>query len=395
MSGARPAGPVLPLFARAPGKINLGLFVGPTRADGRHELVSVMQSISLADELTLDLAGAPGSGSRPGVQSGSRLGADGSAPAAGSADVVVCPGVPGPAAQNLAAVALAAFRAATGWRAPPLELRIDKRVPVAAGLGGGSGDAAATLRLAARASGLGEGALLRALARELGADVPAQVRPGRWLASGAGESLLALPDPRVPFGVLLLPGAGELSTAAVYAQADRIAPPRARGALRERHRALESALGDGAVLPPAELLGNDLQEAARSLCPEIDGALAQARGAGAEVVLVSGSGPTVLGLFGGPEGPARARAAAPGLAASAAPPASRPRSRRSLSEKALRRRCAGVVRAAEWRGADASRAIRRRPPRASQSPARDEQDGHRRTWWRPALGCSAWRCSWA
>src|ERR1700733_6048404 len=150
----------LPLHALAPAKINLGLFVGPTRADGRHELTTVMQSISLADELTLQAAPAPDA----------------------SGDVVVCPGVPGPPSENLAAAALAAFRAATGWDAPPLQLHIVKRVPVAAGLGGGSGDAAATLRLAATASGLGDHALLGEIARALGADVPAQVQPGRWLA---------------------------------------------------------------------------------------------------------------------------------------------------------------------------------------------------------------------
>ena len=102
-------------------------------------------------------------------------------------------------------------------------------MPVAAGLGGGSGDAAAALRLAAAASGLGDERLLLELAAELGADVPAQVRPGRWLASGAGERLQALPDPSAPFGVLVLPVAARLSTAAVYEQADRMGIARAPG----------------------------------------------------------------------------------------------------------------------------------------------------------------------
>jgi 4-diphosphocytidyl-2-C-methyl-D-erythritol kinase len=306
MSGApRAGGMELPLAARAPAKINLGLFLGPTREDGRHELVSVMQSLTLADELTLGPAPTGGGPGRSGEQATSAQGGD----------AVICPGVPGPAAQNLAAAALAAFRAATGWEGPRLELRIDKRVPVAAGLGGGSGDAAAALRLAAQASGLGEEPLLLELARGLGADVPAQVRPGRWLARGAGELLEALPDPRDSFGVLVLPGPSGLSTAAVYAQADRMARPRERTELDELHGALAQALGDGAALPPVGLLGNDLQEAARALCPEIDTALEQARAAGAEVALVSGSGPTVLGLFAGADGPVRARAAAGALAA--------------------------------------------------------------------------------
>lgn len=284
----------LPLHALAPAKINLGLFVGPTRADGRHELTTVMQSISLADELTLQAALDPGGG-----------------------DVVVCPGLgdpPPPPAENLAAAALAAFRAAAGWDAPPLQLHILKRVPVAAGLGGGSGDAAATLRLAAAASGLGDHALLEKIACTLGADVPAQVLPGRWLARGAGEELQALPDPVVSLGVLVLPVAHALSTAAVYAQADRMGPVREPAELEEAHRALADALADGSPLPPPELMCNDLEGAARALCPEIDVALGELRATDPDAALVSGSGPTVLGLFAGSRGPARARAAARALA---------------------------------------------------------------------------------
>jgi 4-diphosphocytidyl-2-C-methyl-D-erythritol kinase len=262
--------------ALAPAKVNLGLFVGPVRAsDGRHELVSVMQSISLADELTLEPA-----------------------PAGSERDEIVCPGVPVPAEQNLAAAALRAFRASTGWQAPPLRLSIAKRIPVAAGLGGGSADAAAALRLARHASGLGDERLLRTLAAELGADVPAQVAPGRWLASGAGERLQELAPARSPFGVLVLALETALSTAAVYMEADRLGQLRTHAALRERRLELSAALDHGAALPAAtELLHNDLQRAAVSLCPQIAGALAQARGAGAELALVSGSGPTVLGLF--------------------------------------------------------------------------------------------------
>jgi 4-diphosphocytidyl-2-C-methyl-D-erythritol kinase len=282
----------LPLTALAPAKINLGLFVGPVRADGRHEIVTVMQSISLADSLAL--AAAPEGSVR---------------------DEVLCPSVPGPAEENLAARALAAFRAAVAWDAPPLRLSILKRVPVAAGLGGGSGDAAAALRLAAAASGLGDGALLDQLARTLGADVPAQVRPGRFLARGAGELLQALPDPGASLGVLVLPVARPLSTAAVYAEADRLGSPRGAAELEEFAGALADALASGAPLPPGELLHNDLAPAARKLCPEIDAALREARAAGAEETLLSGSGPTVLGLFAGPDGPARAAAAARALGA--------------------------------------------------------------------------------
>ncbi len=213
---------------------------------------------------------------------------------------MLCPGVAGPQEQNLAARALRAFREATGWDAPPLRLSVRKRIPVAAGLGGGSADAAAALRLARHASGLGEERLLLELAAALGADVPAQVTPGRWLASGAGERLQALADPRAGLGLLLLPGVEGLSTAAVYAEADRLGSARPAGALLEHEEALKAALERGAPLPPAtELLHNDLQRAAVSLRPEIVEALREARGAGADIELLSGSGPTVIGLFAG------------------------------------------------------------------------------------------------
>lgn len=285
----------LPLRALAPAKINLGLFVGPRRPDdGRHQLASVMQSITLADELTLELL--------PGAR-------------AGAEDAVVCPGVPGAPGENLAARALRLFREATRWDAPPLRLGIHKRIPLAAGLGGGSADAAAALRLAHHASGLGSRELLLELAAQLGADVPAQIAPGRWLATGAGERLRVLPPPSHPFGVLLLPLASELSTAAVYARADELGAPRGARQLAETARTLEVAFELSAAVPDArELLHNDLQAAAISLCPSIEPALCQARDAGADVAFVSGSGPTVVGLFLRANGPGRAQRAVDGLA---------------------------------------------------------------------------------
>lgn len=262
--------------ALAPAKVNLGLFLGPTRqSDARHELASVMQSISLADEVALEVA-----------------------PAGLAEDEIVCPGVPGPPEANLAARALAAFRERVGWRDPPVRVSIEKRIPVAGGLAGGSADAAATLRLAGLASGLGDERVLRELAGELGADVPAQVSPGRWLATGAGERLRELAAPRVPLGLLVLALDAELSTAAVYAHADRLGLPRTRSELARLERELEASFGDGAAIPPtAGLLHNDLQRAAVSLCPEIECSLEQAREAGADLAFLSGSGPTVVGLF--------------------------------------------------------------------------------------------------
>jgi 4-diphosphocytidyl-2-C-methyl-D-erythritol kinase len=274
------------LQALAPAKVNLGLFVGPLRADGRHELVSVMQSISLADRLTLEPA--------PDCRG----------------DLLTCPGVEGPAAENLAMRALIAFREATGWDAGAVRIGIEKRVPLAAGLGGGSADAAAVLRLAALASGLGEEELLQRLAGELGADVPAQVRPGRWLAQGAGERLRALPEGSPPFGVLVLPARQQLLTAAVYGELDRGRGARGAAELADLAVSLECHLAEGEQLPPTRLLANDLQRPALALCPSIEGMLGRARRAGADLSMLSGSGPTVLGLFGGADGPARARHAA-------------------------------------------------------------------------------------
>lgn len=277
------------LHAFAPGKVNLCLFVGPVRRDGRHEIVSLVESLSLADDVTLGSAGA-----------GARC------------DEVACPGIEGP---NLAAGALAAFRAATGWDAPAQRLEIVKRVPVAAGMGGGSADAAAALRLVARASGRsGDAAELRRLAAGLGADVPAQVVPGLSLVGGAGEDVVPVAD-RAPHGVLVLPCGETLNTPDVYAEADHLGSPRTSEALASRRRTLTAALEAGDVLPP-EFIVNDLEPAARSLCPAIEAGLAAARAAGADQALVSGSGPTVVGLFWGAEGPGAAAAAAAGLAAS-------------------------------------------------------------------------------
>lgn len=237
----------------APAKVNLSLLVGPVREDGRHELVSLMQSIELCDSLEL---------------------------ADGERDEVLCPDVEGP---NLAAAALAAFREATGWAGPPQRIEIAKRIPVAAGMAGGSADAAATLRLLARRAAVDDGELLLRLAAQLGSDVPSQLLPGRCVVRGGGELVVRLGDDE-PFGVLVLPSHAALSTAAVYREADRLGLPRSAEEL--------------AALDPIAMVGvNDLQQAAISLEPSIERALERARGAGAHTAMVCGSGPTVVGLF--------------------------------------------------------------------------------------------------
>jgi 4-diphosphocytidyl-2-C-methyl-D-erythritol kinase len=276
------------LSARAPGKVNLCLFVGTPRADGLHPLVSVVQPVTLADELVL----GPGDGE----------------------DAVVCPGVEG---ENLAARALAGFRAGTGWDGPPVRVTIEKRVPVAAGMGGGSGDAAAALRLAAAASGL---RIPPELPMALGADVPSQLDPGRVLMTGAGEHVERLPAGPAS-GLVVVPLDAALSTPAVYAAFDALGLGRPPEELAELEREVRRAARNGAL--PDALVVNDLEAAARHLCPAIDRVLALLRDHGAAPALVSGSGPTVFGLTpdaaGAEQAAAAIRAAGHPRAVAAAP----------------------------------------------------------------------------
>ena len=297
----------LPLTARAPGKVNLCLFVGAPRADGLHPLVSLVQPVSLADEVRLEPGEGEGEGGRrvrAQGEGGRGLGAEGESGRGGGgrgADVVSCPGVAG---ENLAARALAGFRAGTGWNAPPLRLAIAKRVPVAAGMGGGSGDAAATLRLLEAASGL---AVPPGLPMALGADVPSQLEPRRVLMTGAGEHVAPLPA-RTPAALVIVPLDAALSTPAVYRAFDELGLGRPPDELRELEREVRAAVAGGEPLP-AELAVNDLEPAARSLCPAVDAALAAVRAQGAGTALVSGSGPTVFGTFRSAEAAERAAAA--------------------------------------------------------------------------------------
>ncbi len=259
---------VLTTEARA--KINLCLFVGPRRGDGRHEVVTLMDSLTLCDQVRME-TDAPGA----------------------IEDEVLCRGVEGP---NLAAVALRAFREMTGWNGPPVRLEIDKRIPVAGGMGGGSADAAATLRLASQAAGVGDRRLLEEIGSTLGADVASQVRGGLVLATGEGSRLRPL-DVSLPYSVVVMPIDVRLSTADVYAEADRLGLARETLDLARSLTRVQAALSAETIL---EHLHNDLQDAARSLCPQIDEALEAVLAAGADHALVSGSGPTVVGVFAGP-----------------------------------------------------------------------------------------------
>ncbi|HEU5105272.1 MAG TPA: hypothetical protein VFU11_05480 [Solirubrobacterales bacterium] len=249
------------MLIHAPAKLNLCLYLGAAREDGLHDLCSLFEPLALADLIEVTPA---------------------------ERDEVVCPGVEG---ENLAARALAGLRE-RGWEREPLRIEIEKRVPVAAGLGGGSGDAAAVLRLAA-----GEVADLPALAMELGADVPSQLRPSLALVRGAGEMIEPLPEP-AEHAAVLLPGGGGLSTAAVFAEADRLGLGRSSAELDELAAQLRALAGAGASpLSYPDLLVNDLEPAALSLRPDIGEALEVLRAAGAPKAILSGSGPTAVGLF--------------------------------------------------------------------------------------------------
>jgi 4-diphosphocytidyl-2-C-methyl-D-erythritol kinase len=268
----------------APAKVNLSLFLGPLRGDGRHELVTLFQTVSLADSLAV---------------SDSRSGRD----------EVVCAGVEGP---NLVADALAGLRAA-GWKAPAVRVDIVKRIPVAAGMGGGSADAAALLRYAPTLAAVSDQAVAQ-LAAQLGADVPSQLHPGGVLGTGAGDVLSPV-SALAEHALLVLPQDFGLATAEVYREADRLSLPRAASELDRLRGELEGWLAEPSQPPPEPLIVNDLQPAAVSLRPEIEAGLELMREVGAHHALVCGSGPTVIGVFWGPTAVVHARAAAEGLRA--------------------------------------------------------------------------------
>lgn len=263
----------------APAKVNLVLHVGPRGADGLHELCSLFASIDLADELLVE-------------------------PLESGRDEVDCePPVEGP---NLALAALARYRETVG-SLPPLRVRIVKRIPVAAGLAGGSADAAAALRAANRLAGSPLGpAALRALAVQLGSDVPSQVEPAHALVAGTGEQVARVELP--PMAFVLVPSDRGLSTAEVYAEADRIAATRERLDPAALRALVEEAAG---IADLATSMENDLQAAALSLRPELAEVRAALVERGALAALVSGSGPTVFGVFADPADAERAAQAIP------------------------------------------------------------------------------------
>lgn len=253
------------LRAYAYAKVNLYLSVVGRRSDGYHEIETVFQSVDLADELFFE---------------------------ASEHVEVVCslPALSGPG--NLAQVAAEQLRAAAGVTSGA-RITIDKRIPIAAGLAGGSANAAATLvglnslwRL-----GLGEDAL-RSIGSRIGADVPFCVMGGTAFGAGSGTALSKMP----PFGhgpIVLAKASGQLLAADVYAAYDKnpAQPKRSVAALR----AFLDVQGEGDVCP---MLENALEPAVVRLLPGVGRIRDAALAAGAHCALVSGSGPTVFAVCG-------------------------------------------------------------------------------------------------
>lgn len=252
---------------RAPGKVNLYLSVGDRRADGYHELATVFHAVSLADDVTLRDAD---------VLSLLVVGE--------GADSV-------PTDESNLAWQAAELMADHVRRAPDVAITLDKSIPVAGGMAGGSADAAAVLVGLNELWGLGVPRRdLHAMAAELGSDVPFALHGGTALGTGRGEELTTVLA-RSTFHWVLAFGARGLSTARVYAEIDKLRaagnPPR-----MEDPEPLLSALSAGDPHRLAPLLGNDLQPAALSLEPELRRTLRAGTEAGALAGLVSGSGPT-------------------------------------------------------------------------------------------------------
>jgi 4-diphosphocytidyl-2-C-methyl-D-erythritol kinase len=270
-----------PAAVAAPAKINFGLRVVGRRVDGYHELDSVFLPLDLVDEVWLEPA--PG---------GLALALAGDAPGVPEDD------------RNLAVRAARAFAEAAGLGADPdLRLGLRKSIPAAAGLGGGSSDAGAVLRaLAALHPGRVAPERLRALALGLGADVPFFLDPRPARVTGVGERIEPLAG--VPALWLLLASPGlPLATAEVYRAFDALAPaltPADPASTVRALRALAEAGGDPARLPRGVLeaaLRNDLEPSAARLCPPVPRLRARLGALGAPGVGLSGSGPTLYGVF--------------------------------------------------------------------------------------------------
>lgn len=257
-----------------PAKINLRLAVGPVRADGYHEVVTVYCSVSLYDRLRASTAGEI------------------------TVEVVGPQAALVPLDGSNLAVRAARLLAERAGVASGARLWIDKGIPVAGGMAGGSADAAAALLACHRLWDLDlDRDELLGIAAELGSDVPFALHGFLAVGTGRGERLRPL-EAAARLHWVVVPSGGEgLSTPAVYAACDRIReetgwtpePPRADDDL-------VGALREGDVPGVARALANDLEPAALRLNPALARTLDAGRAAGALAAMVSGSGPTCLFL---------------------------------------------------------------------------------------------------
>ena len=242
-------------------KLNLTLEVLRKRGDGYHEVASIMQTLELADTLTIEPADS--------------LRLSCSIPELDSPD-------------NLALKAAKLLLARTGVnRGAGIDIR--KRIPVAAGLGGGSADAAAALVGLNRLWGLElPNDSLRRIGAELGSDVPFLIEGGTATALGRGERVRHLPTPRLPWIVIAFPKTDlPDKTAAMYRA---LTPDNfTRGALTLK---LEARIGNGGDVPP-QLLFNTFDSVARNVMPDVDRCWKDMYAAGAREIHVSGSGPAL------------------------------------------------------------------------------------------------------
>lgn len=259
---------------RAPGKINLYLAVGDRRDDGYHELTTVFHAVSLVDEVT--------------VRNADVLSLELSGEGAGQLPVDE---------RNLAWRAAELMADHVG-RAPDVSIAIDKSIPVAGGMGGGSADAAAVLVAINALWELGVPRRdLHTLAAKLGSDVPFALHGGTALGTGRGEELATVLA-RNTFHWVLAFAEGGLSTPAVFTELDRLRRGEHRGVGDGRTGArlepgpMLAALAAGDPKQLAPLLGNEMQAAALSIDPALRRVLRAGAEAGALAGIVSGSGPT-------------------------------------------------------------------------------------------------------
>lgn len=251
------------LLVTANAKVNLALEVLGRRADGYHEIVTVMQAVDLCDRLTLENA-----------ETIELSIGDAALPADGS---------------NLAWRAAVALAEAAGVRRG-VRIVIDKRIPAAAGLGGGSSDAAATLAGLNRLWGLRwPGGRLAEVAAGVGSDVPFFLRGGTAMATGRGEKVE--PIPGMPLALVLVNPKVTSSTADMYA---RMTPAMYTDGARARE--LARALASRRSAHVASCLYNGMEAAAGAAFPQVERMRAALLAAGALGAAMSGSGPTVFGL---------------------------------------------------------------------------------------------------